>query len=71
MSTSYQQLVEELAALSSDEHKFTDWEVDFIDSVEKQIRAGNTLSPKQESIIAKLHCDVFIRGRRTRKDKSS
>lgn len=54
----------ELVDLDSSVYRLSDWEVEFVDSVEKQQRAGRTLSPKQQATISSIHDAVFIHGKR-------
>lgn len=60
------QLVE-LVELDTDAYRLTDFEVEFVDSVEKQTRAGREISPKQAAIISKTWDAVFIHGKRDRR----
>ena len=60
--------LEELVDLDPEQYTLTDWEAEFVDSVEKQVRAGRSLSPKQESVISRIYDDVFIHGKRQKRD---
>lgn len=55
----------DLVDLDSDQYRLTDWEVEFVDSVEKQTRGGRSMSLKQEQIVSRIYDDVFIHGKRT------
>lgn len=53
--------IDELCELSSDESQMTDWEVEFVDSVDKQFRQRGFLSPKQLATLRQIH-DKHCRG---------
>jgi hypothetical protein len=53
-----------LVDLDSEEYRLTDWEVEFVDSVEKRTRNGREITPKQEQIISDIYDLVFIHGKR-------
>ena len=57
--------LEALVDLDSEEYQLTAWEIDFIDSVEKQTRGGKVLSPKQGEIVSRIYDAVFIHGKRS------
>jgi len=44
----------ELDDLLALEGGLTAWEIDFVDSVNKAVEAGNNLSPKQQAVIHKI-----------------
>ncbi|CAB5079725.1 hypothetical protein UFOVP141_45 [uncultured Caudovirales phage] len=56
--------LQELVDLDSEKYQLTDWEVDFIDSVERQVRAGRQISEKQAQVISKIYDAAFIHGKR-------
>ncbi len=53
-----------LVDLDSDQYRLSDWEVNFVDSVEKQVRAGRNITPKQAEKISAIYDAVFIHGKR-------
>jgi hypothetical protein len=61
--TTTQQL-DDLTNLDSREYRLTDWEVEFVDSVDKQNRAGCVLSDRQKASISKIWDAAFIHGKR-------
>ena len=44
----------ELADLLALEGGLTAWEIDFLDSINRAVEAGNRLSPKQEAVLHKI-----------------
>lgn len=45
----------DLCELSGEDSKLSDWEIDFVDSVAKQIEQGRTLSAAQQNKVLDLH----------------
>lgn len=64
MTISIAQQIKDLCDTDSDEFRFSDWEIDFIESVSKQ--DASALTDKQKAIISRLWDDAFIRGNRKR-----
>ena len=56
--------LEALVELDSEEYRLTDWEVEFVDSVERRQRDGKEITPKQSQIISDIYDLVFIHGKR-------
>jgi hypothetical protein len=54
----------DLVDLDSDRFKLTEWEVDFVSSCDRQVRAGRQPTEKQRAVIDRLWDMVFIKGRR-------
>ena len=54
----------ELVDLDSETYRLTYWEVDFVDSVERQFRISKRITDKQAQVIGKIYDDVFIHGKR-------
>lgn len=57
----------ELVDLDSDTHRLTEWEVEFVDAMEKRTRGGEPLTRAMESTISGLYDTVFIHGKRRRR----
>lgn len=55
----------ELVNLDSEQYSLNLWECDFINSIEKQVRLGKTLSEKQKEKVSKLWDDAFIHKKRS------
>ena len=64
MTVSIKQQIKDLCDTDSEEFTFSDWEVEFIDSVSKKNIDG--LSEKQKSIISRIWDDAFIHGKKSR-----
>lgn len=60
--------LEELVDLDSSVYRLSAWEVEFVDSVEKQTRAGRSLTQRQEQVISNIWDAVFIHGKRHSRD---
>jgi hypothetical protein len=59
-----QEQLQDLVELDSDQYQLSDWEISFVDSVEKQFRSGKEITPKQAAVISKVWDKAFIgRGR--------
>jgi hypothetical protein len=56
----------ELVQLDSEGHRLTDWEVEFVDAMEKRTRAGGALTEAMKSTISGIYDAVFIHGKRGR-----
>ena len=57
----------DLVRLDSDSYRLSDWEVEFIDAMEKRERGGQTLTKSMESAVGGIWDSVFIHGKRDRK----
>ena len=55
-----QEQIDDLNNLSSDEYKLSDWELNFLDSISRQLKLGKTLSEKQNRTVDKIWDDAFI-----------
>lgn len=64
MSKSITDQLKDLVELDSDRFRLTHWEVDFVDSCERQVRDGKELSAKQKQAIDALWDTAFIHGKR-------
>jgi len=61
-----EEMLEELVNLESSQFKLNDWELDFIDSMDRQMRKGESeLSDSQRQKIREIHCMACVRRRRT------
>lgn len=67
MSKSITDQLKELAELSSDQFRLTDWEIEFVESCTKQVEQGRTPTPKQAAIVDNLWDMVFIKGKRNQR----
>lgn len=56
----------ELIELDSSNYCLTDWEVEFVDAMDKHTRAGRPLTKSMEQTISGLYDQVFIHGKRRR-----
>lgn len=56
----------ELIELDSSNYRLTDWEVEFVDAMDKHTRAGRKLTKSMEQTISGLYDTVFIHGKRRR-----
>ena len=54
----------DLVELDSDKFRLTSWEVEFVDSCDKQARKGKELTAKQRAVIDGLWDSAFIHGKR-------
>lgn len=54
----------ELIELDSSRHKLTDWEVEFVDAMDKRTRAMKPLTKAMEQTISGIYDAVFIHGKR-------
>jgi hypothetical protein len=60
-------IADQLAALvdlDSDEYRLTDWEVEFVDAMDKRTRKGDPLTKAMESTVSGIYDAVFIHGKR-------
>ncbi len=57
------QLVE-LIELDSSTYRLTDWEIEFVDAMDKHTRAGRPLTKNMEATISGIYDAVFIHGKR-------
>jgi hypothetical protein len=54
----------ELIDLDSETYRLTDWEVEFVDAMDKRTRKGDPLTKAMESTISGIYDQVFIHGKR-------
>ena len=59
--------LKDLVELDSDSYRLSDWEVEFIDAMEKRERSGHPLTKSMESAVGGIWDSVFIHGKRGRK----
>jgi hypothetical protein len=52
-------MVDDLCALESHDFRLSDWEVEFVDSVARQLTRGATLSEKQVSKVTSIWRKAF------------
>ena len=59
----------ELVDLDPESYTLTNWEIEFVDSLEKKCLAeARSMTPKQEAIVSRIYDDVFIHGKRMKRD---
>lgn len=54
----------DLVNIDLDQHRLTEWESEFVDSIDRQHRAGKTLSPAQCRCLSEIWDAVYIHGKR-------
>lgn len=54
----------ELIELDSSRHKLTDWEVEFVDAMDRRTRKGDPLTKAMQATISGIYDAVFIHGKR-------
>lgn len=58
--------LEALVDLDSEQYRLTEWEVEFVDAMDKRTSAGESLTEKMEETISGIYDAVFIHGRKRR-----
>lgn len=66
MSLPITEQLEALCDLDGSEYRLSDWEVEFIDRMAKQVSRPAPLSPMQERKISEIYDAAFIHGKRGR-----
>lgn len=54
----------ELVDLDSATYRLTEWEVEFVDAMDKRTRKGDQLTKAMEATISGIYDAVFIHGKR-------
>ena len=58
----YKEMIDDCLATKSREDRLTEWEAEFLDSVETQMVSKNTISQKQIDVLERIWEKVTSRG---------